>query len=116
MATCHLLQSATRVMHSPALPFWQFASAASWAVSRSLRRAAPACLPSRVVANAPHIFGPICNRTLQPEALHSLSATASARSGVAWLQLTPYLPVPRSHASAPWKASCGNGAGIGEAV
>src|SRR5689334_3246680 len=94
-------------MHSPAWSLAQFLTAARRAASRSLRQAAPACLPSSVVAKAPHIFGPILLTTLQPLAPHSPSATSSARLPVGWFQLAPYLPVPLSHESAPYPADAG---------
>src|SRR5262249_23247267 len=63
--------------------------------------AAPAGWPAAVVASAPHIAGPTFPTALQPLAPHSPSAASSARRGVGWFQLTPYLPVPRSQAIAP---------------
>src|SRR6476660_3353527 len=94
-------------MHSPALSLSHALRAARRAASRSLRQAAPACLPSSVVASAPHIRGPTLPTTLQPLAPHSPSATSSARLPVGWFQLAPYLPVPLSHASAPYPADAG---------
>src|SRR5215475_8167746 len=97
----HLLQSVARTTHSPALSFSQFLSAASRAASRSLRHAAPACLPFPVVASAPHIAGPTLPTILHPVLPHSPSATSTARCSVGWFQLTPYFPEPRSQAIAP---------------
>src|SRR5437764_11447432 len=75
----YLLQSVARTMHSPALSLSQLFRASRRAVSRSLRQAAPACLPSSVVASAPHMRGPTLPTTLQPLAPHSPSAASSAR-------------------------------------
>src|SRR5690349_805907 len=99
------------MMHSPALSLSQFSTAARRAASRSFRQAAPACLPSSVVARAPHIRGPTLPTTLQPPAPHSPSATSSARFPVCWFQLTPYLPVPLSQAIAPYPPNPGKGRG-----
>src|ERR1700745_616344 len=103
----YLLQSVARTTHSPAWALPQLFRASRRAVSRSLRQAAPACFPSSVVANAPHIRGPTLPTTLQSLAPHSPSATSSARFPVGWFQLTPYLPVSLSHASAPYPAAAG---------
>src|ERR1700730_5780401 len=73
----YLLQSVARTILSPAWSLSQFLTAARRAASRSLRHAAPACLPSSVVASAPHIRGPNFPTTLQPLAPHSPIANSS---------------------------------------
>src|SRR6516164_5478432 len=103
----HLLQSVTRTMHSPALPFSQALTAASRAPSRSLRAAAPTYFPVSVVANAAHSRRPVRLMTLQPLAPHSLSATSSARDWDSWFQLQPRFPVSLSQAIAPYSARAG---------
>src|SRR5215475_12444470 len=62
----HLLQSVKRTVHSPPLPLSQSLREATRAASRSLREAAPMCLPSSVDASAAHIAGPARMMTLQP--------------------------------------------------
>src|SRR5271163_3007249 len=103
----HLLQSVTRTMHSPALPFWQSLRAASRAASRSLRAAPPAYFPLSFVASAAHIAGRVRIMTLQPVAPQSLNAASVAPCAVALFQLAPYLPVSLSQAIAPYSARAG---------
>src|SRR5262249_10086842 len=103
----HLLQSVTRTVHSPALPFLQLASAASRAASRSLRAAAPAYLPFSFVANAAPSRRPGRITPLQPVAPHSLNAASAARCEVVWPQLEPTFPVSLSQAIAPYSARAG---------
>src|SRR5215471_10992175 len=93
--------------HAPALFFSQFLRAASRAAALSLRLAAPACLPSSVVARAPHILGPSADTTRQRLAPQSRIAVCEASSDDCWFQLAPYLPAPRSQARAPYSAKAG---------
>jgi hypothetical protein len=100
------------MMHSVGLVLGAvFYRGARRAASRSLRQAAPACLPSSVVANAPHMRGPTFPTTLQPLAPHSPSAASSARFPVGWFQLALYLPMPgpmRSRAVAADRGTFGD--------
>src|SRR5215469_6895099 len=104
LAPDHLLQSVTRMVQSPALPFLQLVRAASRAASRSLREAPPAYLPPSFVASAAHIARRVRIMTLHPVAPQSLIATSSARFCESWFQLAPYLPVSLSQAIVPYWA------------
>src|SRR5262245_54715044 len=102
----HLLQSLSRIVHSPDF-FGQFARAATRAASLVLRSAAPTFLPSPDAASAPHIPGPMLVTTLQPLAPHSLIAASAARFAVGACQLAALLPVASSQAIAPYSARAG---------
>src|SRR5207245_3948030 len=93
----HLLQSLSRIVHSPDF-FGQSLSAATRAASRSLREAAPMNLPSSDAASAPHIPGRMVVTTLHPLAPQSLIAASAARFAVGSCQLAACLPVAASHA------------------